>query len=195
MPTIFKVVGPRVVPVYQGHAARTITHDEARRFWRENTEIAGARGCYVFGVRAGKGITPAYVGKATRTFREETFAPHKLTRYQRLLADYRRGTPVLFFLLAPRRCGVPNVAHVTALEAFLIQAAATVNPELLNINGTRLDDWGIGGVLRSGTGAPSGAARHLGRLLRLRPTRQPSGPPAARGRNPAPLSSSRRRRR
>ena len=66
MATTFSVDGPREVPVYQGKAGPTITDENIQRFWNENKDVAAHRGCYVFGVRAGKGWTPAYVGKATK---------------------------------------------------------------------------------------------------------------------------------
>ena len=59
MATVFEIVGPREVPVYQGKAGRTITDENVRQFWEENDTLAKRRGCYVFGIRAGKGLTPA----------------------------------------------------------------------------------------------------------------------------------------
>ena len=108
MATLFHVHGPLVVPYYQGKAGRTITDENVREFWTANAEMAKKRGCYVFGIRAGKGYTPGYVGKATKNFRQETYAPHKLARYQQFLADYRKGTPVMFLVVAPLKKGVPN---------------------------------------------------------------------------------------
>src|ERR1700674_4784540 len=43
--------------------------------------------------KPGKGLTPGYVGKATKSFRQEAFAHHKLTRYHQFLVEYKRGTP------------------------------------------------------------------------------------------------------
>jgi len=113
-----------------------------RELWRTNHSIAAHRGCYVFGVRAGKGSTPAYVGRATRSFKQEVFAPHKLTRYQQLLADYQKGTPVLFFMVAPSRKGAPNTGHIKELEDFLFQIGLAANHDLLNIKGTKTEEWG-----------------------------------------------------
>lgn len=167
MPTLFTVIGPCEVPVYQGKAGRTITDENVREFWAANPELESRRGCYVFGVRAGKGLTPAYVGKATKSLRQEVFAHHKLTRYQQFLVDYRKGTPVLFFLLAPQRKGAPNSAHIGELEDFLIQTGLAANPDLLNIKGTKAEEWGISGVLRGGKGKPSNSAQLFRRLMNL----------------------------
>jgi hypothetical protein len=167
MATIFSVDGPLDVPFYKGVAGRTITDKNIHAFWATHSELGSRRGCYVFGVRAGRGLTPAYVGKATKSFKQEVFAHHKLTRYQQFLVDYRKGTPVLFFLLAPKKTGAPNSAHISALEDFLIQTGVAANPALLNIKGTKAEDWGISGVLRGGKGKPSWSAKSLRRLLNL----------------------------
>src|SRR5947208_1544865 len=139
MATLFEVIGPREVLVYQGKAARTITDENVRQFWEANADIANLRGCYVFGIRAGRGLTPGYVGRATKLFKQEAFAHHKLTRYQQFLADYQKGTPVLFFVVAPKKKGAPNDAHVRGLEDFLIQTGLAANPDLLNIKGTKAE--------------------------------------------------------
>jgi len=167
MATIFSIEGPFEIPCYEGKGGRTITEEDGRTFWDEHDHLGGHRGCYVFGIRAGKGLTPGYVGKATRGFRQEVFSHHKLTRYQQFLADYGKGTPVLFFVVAPRRKGAPNAAHIRELEEFLIQVALAANSDLLNIKGTRTEEWGIGGVLRSGKGKPSSSAREFRRLMKL----------------------------
>lgn len=167
MPNLFTIEGPFDVPYYQGKAGRTITDDNVREFWEDNEDLAEGRGCYVFGIRAGKGYTPAYVGKATRSFKQETFAHHKLTRYQQFLADYQRGTPILFFVVAPKKRGTPNSSHIQELEAFLIQTALIANPDLLNIKGTKAEEWGIAGVLRGPQGKPSAGARAFRKLIKI----------------------------
>jgi hypothetical protein len=172
MPTIFSVNGPIEVPCYQGRAGRTITDDNVREFWDRNPDLADKRGCYVFGIRAGRGLTPAYVGQATQAFKQEVFAHHKLTRYQQFLADYQKGTPILFFILAPMKRGAPNRTHIGELEDFLIQTGQAANPHLLNVKGTKAEEWGIAGVMRGGKGKPSASARQFRRLMKLEePTR------------------------
>ena len=167
MATTFSVEGPFEVPLYQGKACRTITDENVKSFWTANHAVAKRRGCYVFGIRAGKGWTPGYVGKATKSFKQEAFAHHKLTRYQQFLADYQKGTPVLFFVVLPIKKGKANAAHIGDLERFLIQTGMAANPELLNIKGTKEAEWGIAGVLRSGQGKPSKAASEFKKLMKL----------------------------
>jgi hypothetical protein len=168
MTTLFSVTGPYNVPVYQGKGGRTITDENVIKFWDDNKSLADQRGCYVFGIRAGKGFTPAYVGKATKRFKQEVFAHHKLTRYQRYLADVAKGTPVLFFVIAPKKKGAPNAKHITQLEVFLIQAGVAANPDFfLNVQGTKVEEWGITGVLRSGKGKRSKPAKDFSQLMKI----------------------------
>lgn len=165
--TIFQVFGPRDVPTYRGKAGRTITDDGVRDFWRRNADVAFLRGCYVFAMRVGTSLRPAYVGKATRAFRREVFQYHKLTRYQQELADARVGMPVVFFVALPRRRGAPPTAQVANLERFLIDAAAVVNPDLLNARGVVQPAWAIHGVVRRASGKPSASALSFRRLMRF----------------------------
>jgi len=107
------------------------------------------------------------VGRATRSFKQEVFTPHKLEKYQRCLADFNRCTPVLYFLCAPDGRGALNRSAVAELEEFLIQTAVKRNPDLLNVRGTKRQDWAIAGVVRSGVGKPSKAARSFSKILGL----------------------------
>ena len=167
MPTIFTVQGPLEIPVYSGKGGRTITPEDISAFWATNKDVQSAYGCYVFAIRAGKGYTPGYVGQAKKTFKQELFAPHKLAKYQQFLADYAKGTPVLFLIACPVKKGARNLAHIADLEDFLIQTAVSVNPDLLNIQGTAQADWGISGVLRAGQGKRSIAATEFMRCLKM----------------------------
>jgi len=168
MKTVFSVEGPFEVPCYQGKASRIVTEENADEFWAQYTELGRKRGCYVFGIRAGKGFTPGYVGKATKSFGQEVFTHHKLTRYQLILADYLRGTPILYFLCLPKKAGKPNESHMGQLEKFLIQVGVAANPDLLNIKGTKMEEWGITGVLRGGHGKPKKSARSFAQMMKIR---------------------------
>jgi len=163
----FSVRGPFIVPSYKGKGGRTITQQGVKRFWDKHSEYAGRRGCYVFGIRAGKGGSPAYVGMATKAFKKEVFAPHKLSRYQEFLADDAKGTPVVFLLVAPTKKGAPNVSQIEALEKFMIQVAVARNPHLLNVQGTRSAEWSVAGVIRGGAGKPSKAAAKFRKFMAL----------------------------
>lgn len=167
MPTRFTVSGPFRVPVYQAHAAKTITKRNIKDFWLHHEDAGEQRGCYVFAINAGRGLTPGYVGRATRTFKQEVFSGDKVAKYQQFLAGYRRGAPVLFFIVAPRQTGKPNQQHIKELERFLIRVAMAANPDLVNIKGIRREQWSIAGMLRSGQGKRSNAAIALLKALKL----------------------------
>ena len=53
------------------------------------------------------------------------------------------------------------------LEDYLIQTAVSKNPDLLNVKGTELEKWGIGGVIRGGKGKRSSSATELVKALGL----------------------------
>lgn len=167
MPTQFLVDGPRDVPFYKGKGGRTLTDDNVKDFWARNSDIGKRRGCYVFGIRAGKGFTPGYVGQATKSFKQEAFTHHKLTRYQQFLADRLKGTPVIFFVVAPQKAGATNTSHIGQLEDFLLQAGVAANPHLMNIKGTKLEEWSIAGVIRGGGGKPSQSAKDFRSLMKI----------------------------
>ncbi len=167
MTTLFTVTGPIKVLYYQGKAGHTITDDNVKEFWKSHASIGQQRGCYVFGMRAGKGLTPAYVGKATKNFKQEVFAPQKLAKYQQFLADYQKGTPIIFFLIPPKKRGAPNAPHMGELETFLIQIGIAANSSLLNIKGTQAEQWGITGILRGSKGKPSISASQFRKLMKF----------------------------
>ena len=167
MPTMFSVSGPHAIEMTEGPGGKTILKDNIKTFWAQHTDIAPRRGCYVFCFRAGKGFTPMYVGKATRSFQQEVFASDKQVKYQKALIQYGRGTPVLFFVVSPVKKGAPNTNHIGELEEFLIQTGLAANENLLNIKGTKSEEWGIAGVIRGGKGKPSKKASEFRRAMKL----------------------------
>jgi hypothetical protein len=164
---VLKVKGPFRIPYYAGKGGRTITDDNVEAFWESNSKYAKRKGCYVFGIRAGKGYTPGYVGKATNTFKGEVFQHHKLTRYHQFLADYAKATPVLFLLVAPVKQGKPNSSRISAIEKYLIDIALAANPDLMNQRGTKVPGWGIQGVIRGEQGKVSAATSDFRKMLGL----------------------------
>ena len=150
-----------------------------REFWREvetenesNRGLATARGCYIFGIRAGKGATPWYVGKATKTFRQECFTSHKLVHYNDVLLN-RKGTPVLFLLARMTPTGkfikTLKAPEANWVERILIHHCLNANSELCNVSGTALSsEVVIPGLLNNPRGQPSEASQNLRKLLSLR---------------------------
>ncbi len=73
----------------------------------------------------------------------------------------------MFFLIAPKKRGAPNSRHIEQLEDFLIQAGVAANPAFLNIRGTKIEEWGIAGVLRSGKGKRSESASEFVKMMKI----------------------------
>ena len=74
-----------------------------KRFWSEAKEETGydlqnGRGCYLYVVRAGKGITPWYVGQSKGPFSREVFAANKQEHYNSVHDSYQKGTSRLFLI-------------------------------------------------------------------------------------------------
>jgi hypothetical protein len=106
--------------------------------------LSGGIGCYVFSIRAGKGILPWYVGLAEKqSFRKECFTAHKINHYNMAVAD-RKGTPLLT-LIAKYTPGnklvFPNGSEhrdIQFLETMLISTCLRRNAELFNVRDTKL---------------------------------------------------------
>jgi hypothetical protein len=163
----FSVHGPFEVPLYTGKAGRTIRAAEGREFFQKHHAFAGRRGCYVFAMRAGRGITPTYVGLARKGFSQECFTADKLGKCNQTLVDYLRGTLVVFFVVAPSGRGRPAEKQIELVEQFLIQVGVAANEHLLNVQGTKSEKWAISGVLRAGQGRPSAAAKQFKTAMKI----------------------------
>lgn len=164
--TRFQVHGPHPVSFQKGAAAKYLDSENVKKFWDDHPSHARERGCYVFAMK-NKGLVPWYVGRATKSFKQEVFSIDKLNKYNNALAKTKKGRPVLFFVAAPKKQGAPNVRHISKLERYLIRVAADANPDLLNVHGTKRDSWSVVGVLRSGQGKPGKPAIALRRSLKL----------------------------
>ena len=162
----FIVSGPHVVPVYKGKVGRIVRTEEGEEFFANHPSLSARTGCYIFAMRSGGGITPVYVGKATKRFGQECFTAHKLGKCNEILAEYARGSLVLFLFESPQGKKAPTY-QIDLLENFLIQSALSVNDELLNIKKTKQEKWSIRGVMRSTSGNPSKAAKAAKSMLSL----------------------------
>lgn len=150
----FEVFGPFELTYENRKGGRTLVFD---RFWSEGSEasfLASERGCYVFAIR-NRGLTPIYIGKATKTFRQETFNPSNRHKYHIGFSSYGKGTPLMYFVVHPASKGRTNAKQIAQIEDFLIQAGIVKNPDLQNIKGTQQPSWSIKGVLRSNAGKPN----------------------------------------
>jgi len=156
MATDLEIVGPIDVPFRKQAtgSAKHIGKDEVKKFWESNEAkvITDKQGCYVFALRAAKGFRPGYVGKATKSMKEECFEYHKLAHYNELLFKGQKGTPVMFFVvLGGNRKKVPAKV-IDEMETYFIQTAVTKHPEIQNVQKTNLPSWTVKGVVRGGKG-------------------------------------------
>ena len=163
--TEYEIHGPFKVPIEKKHAGRKIGDPE--RFWERADHMRKKKGIYVFGMRAGKGIVPYYVGKTIKGFEKEIFHFHKLDKYNEALLEYRRGKPVLFFIARPIKRGQIKKKEVGKIEDFLIQVGVARNRDLLNVKGTKQPKWSIAGVIRANQGQPTTAAKKFKAMMNL----------------------------
>jgi len=147
--------------VYQGKNGRIVRVEEGAALFKKHAKLKARRGCYIFGMRAGKGITPTYVGKATKNFGQECFTAHKLDKCNQTLVDYAKGTLVIVFVVAPPGKGRPAKTQIGDIEDFFIQTGVAKNPNLLNVQGTKRAEWSITGVIRAKKGKPPKASSLL----------------------------------
>ena len=164
----FKVVGPLKVHFSKNVGGRTIRDADIASFWGSHAKFQKYRGCYVFAMQTGGGWNPGYVGKTKKSFKQEVFGSHQLTRYYEFMASYKKGRPVLFFVLARQAKGKPNNSKIRAVEKYLIDLGLTVNPELLNKRDTKPPGWGIQGVIRGGKGKVSVGTSSFRQMLGIK---------------------------
>lgn len=137
-------------------------------FWEQvamdDPALCSACGCYLFAVRASKGIKPCYVGMAAKQpFINECFSPHKLNVYN-LSLGRGHGTPLLFLIAKltgtgkfakPCKNGDPAIEW---LEMLMIGAALEKNPDLMNIQNTaHLRKMCVPGLINTPARKPSAA--------------------------------------
>jgi len=146
-------------------------------FWERvdeelDEDISGSIGCYIFSIRAGKGILPWYVGLAEKqSFKKECFTPHKINHYNNAIAG-RKGTPLLT-LVSKYTPGNKNVgptggAHrdIQHLETMLIANCLSRNVALLNIRDTKLlREMTVPGLINGGKGKPTASVAMFKALI------------------------------
>jgi hypothetical protein len=151
----FTIVGPFVVPVVVGRGGgRVIDRSRLAEFWAD-ANCGRHVGCYVFGIRSGRGTLPYYAGRTTNSFEGEAFQPHKITKYNEVLIDVVRGTAVMYFAVLDRSRGPRNETAVIALEERLIGLGMQRNPNMANVSGTREDAIIVHGVMGPRRGRPT----------------------------------------
>ena len=164
----YKIQGPINIPIVKKPAGRRI--GDRKEFWKNHDKLKDSTGVYVFGMQAGGGIKPYYVGKASgkNKFEKECFHPHKLNKYNEALSEYLRGKPVMFFIVKDDGRGKANEKELEMIEEFFISVGLVRNEGLLNIKGTKGEKWYIPGVIRGAKGQPSQAAKSFKSMMGMR---------------------------
>ncbi len=145
----YTVTGPYVIPSIKKNSGARFISKPNKSFWIDLNadELKKKHGCYVFGIRSAKGIVPYYVGKATKTFEKETFTSDKLQKYNDALTDFKKGNPVLFFIVQPK--GKWSAKEVSDIEKFLVPIAYLKNPEIKNTYLVAKKTWSIKNIVSS----------------------------------------------
>lgn len=171
----FKAFGPFRLPTGVKGVIDSAASGKAG-FWDKVEEevpgLADACGVYVFALRTGGGTRPWYVGKAERqAFRKECLQSGKLVNYTSVSVA-KKGTPLLYLIAhmtpkgAFRRPTTRKRPAIRSLEELLIGVALSRNPNLLNIQKTKMyKELSIEGVMNSNKKGSSKAARGLKKVL------------------------------
>ncbi|WP_146662916.1 hypothetical protein [Enhygromyxa salina] len=165
----YTVQGPFEVPVERLKGGRQIDRSSLPDFWATLGALAETKGCYTFGMKAARGYMPIYVGKATKSFRQECFGKHqRADHYNPALLQYLRATPMLFLVAQKTSRGKPGLKEIGELEKFLIQVGVARNPHLSNVHHTKQDTWSIDGVIRAAGGTSSRSSRAFKAMMKLK---------------------------
>jgi hypothetical protein len=170
----FTVHGPFRVPKTQSGIIDSSPRAR-REFWQAanlDEKLSLACGCYVFAIRAGKGMKPWYVGLTHRqSFERECFTPHKYKIYNDSVAG-RIGNPMLFLLARRTTRGAlakpsrREPKELVLVEGLLIGYAVQRNPGFKNVARTRvLRELSLPGLINSPRGNPGAAALSLKRTF------------------------------
>lgn len=150
--TVFEVYGPNEIPFTSTNNVKRINKDNTNEFLgglvREG--IDKKQGCYIFCLRTGRGYSPWYVGKATKGIHQECMQDGKIRRYNEVLHDGKKGTPVMFFVLPGQRKNKAPTNTIGEMEKFLITAAYERNKDLINKQHAKDGTWTIKGVYGRG---------------------------------------------
>jgi len=187
----FENYGPFKVP----RLGAVIDRGALGAFWKAVSEqapgLATAQGCYIFAIKAGKGYTPWYVGKAAGRdgFQQEALSDGKQNQYNWAWSSqaYAKGTMVLFFVA--RRTGTGKdfsrqngTSDIDWLERHLISLALEANNDLLNVHYTKIHkQLFVPGVINDPAKKFGEATTELQRTLNIQPIRRrsPKKPPEA----------------
>jgi hypothetical protein len=170
--TQFLVHGPIAIPAeckYRYYGYWRI-REGASQFWKleDAAKLRDRKGCYVFGVRAGRGIRITYVGLTIKqTFGTECFTRHKVKNHYNVgLRKRKNGTAVMFFVVAPK--GKTPSLRIPQVETFLIQSCVANGVSVTNERKRGYFAWGITGISPKARGRPQESAALLRKSMKMR---------------------------
>lgn len=142
---------------------KRIDTDALVDFWDE-IGTAQRKGVYVFGVRAGRGWRPLYVGRTKKQTFKKRIGQHANTggRFNRILKDVTKGTPWLF-LIGRVGKGRSSNAAINDLESEFINYAFARNEDLDNDRGIKTAPYQIRGF--GGKGKPAERVKWLKQMI------------------------------
>ena len=156
---------------------KKLVNKDTKEFLRAEMELfdsglSDACGCYVFAVRAGKGYTPHYVGRAEKSsVLNEALNPSNIGKYNDVLS-YSKGTPVMFVLpmLTPQgkylKLATGELKSLRFLERWLIAECIKKNPDLVNNKETKfLRSIHVTGILNATQGEADNGSRALSKAI------------------------------
>ncbi len=161
--------------------ALDFSREALNKFWSDidekhsrfsNPRLSEARGCYIFAIRASKGIRPWYVGQTKKSFKDECFQHQKKNHYHDVINNIGKGTPVM--IIVARHTSEKKTKLSKSLppreadfvEQLLISQALSANSKLVNTKNTAfIKKIRIPGVLNSPTGKPGPGSRLLSSVV------------------------------
>jgi hypothetical protein len=163
----FEPFGPYPIPC-SAHAGINPSLIKDLQFWESTEEwVPDAIGIYVFFMR-NRGFMPWYVGKATKSFKQEALHADKLAKYNDAIHLAPHGTPCLMFFAKLTAGGTLsfNDARIDQLEDLMIGAAVQKNPDLINVKKTMLyREMVVPGLLNTPNGRPTASVQAVRKLF------------------------------
>jgi hypothetical protein len=161
----FIAAGPFDVPLQQRIKRAKLIDRAAARTLTSQSDGFLRHGCYVFGVRAGRGARPIYVGMTkSQNLITEAFNDKNVNRVNEYI-NRQKGNPVLYIVYQKAGRGNPAKNCHPEIEEFLVTRCAKRNPKLINVHMNKKAPWSITGVVNAGSGKPSAAAARFSRLI------------------------------
>lgn len=170
MTTQLEVFGPFGIPFDLVGSVKKIGKAEETAFWAQDgvDQFKTKHGVYIFAMRAAKGFTPWYVGRAGKGFVKEIFTPDKVVKYREVFDRGTRGSPVMFFVTKGGSRNKVGTKVIGEVEQALIVAAGAKNSNLVNVHHNKDREWCIKGVMYSSPGKPTTIARQFKAMMGMK---------------------------